>query len=144
MRVVSHLSQAGVAGSSCSHRGHASFWVSRVKIANIDTSRGSLERRASAILSRVRSSAAGKLNLGLQALVYVPSTATQDRKRKPATGRRPGWSRHSCPQPAAGLGHAGTRFRARRRRAISRRLEGSGSTDQPHGRRHPVSPQPYG
>jgi hypothetical protein len=78
--VASHISQPGVAGSNCSHRGHASFWVRRVKIANIDTSWGSLERRASAILSRVRCSAAGKLNLGLQALVHVPFTATQDRQ----------------------------------------------------------------
>lgn len=86
--VVSHISQAGVVGSNCSHRGRVSFCVRRENIANIDTSRGSLERRASAILSRVRCSAAGKLNLRLQALVPVPCTATQDRYRKPASGRR--------------------------------------------------------
>jgi hypothetical protein len=84
--VVSQLSQTGVAGSNCSHRGHVSFWVRRVKIANIDTSRGSLERRASAILSRVRCSPAFKVNLVLQALVHVPSAATQDQTSKPATG----------------------------------------------------------
>jgi hypothetical protein len=67
--VVSQLSQTGVAGSNCSHRGHVSFWVRRVKIANIDTSRGSL-----------------KVNLVLQALVHVPSAATQDQTRKPAAG----------------------------------------------------------
>jgi hypothetical protein len=68
-------------------------------MANIDTSRGSLERRASAIPSRARSCAAGKLTLGLQALVYVPSTATHDRKGKPATGRRRGWSPRGRRQP---------------------------------------------
>jgi hypothetical protein len=96
--VVSHISHAGVAGSNCSHRGRVSFWVRRVKIANIDASRGSLERRASAILSRARSCAAGKLNLGLQALVAVLFAATQDRKRKPATGRQ-GWSQRSTHNP---------------------------------------------